>query len=246
MAVRFGIVGGMGPESTLDYYKLINELYRKHHQRNNPEFTIDSLNLDAITGYLEAGNLPALVEYFVTSIERLARAGCTVGALSSNTSHIVFDEVAARSPIPLLSIVEVAADAVSRLGARRPALLATSFTVKAGFYQAILGRRGMTPVVPSPNEQELIHRKYMDELVRGTFSPETRNTFVAIAKRLHAEGGADALILGGTEIPLLLREAVGIPVPVIDTARVHVERIVEIMGAADVSPVKDPLSLGYS
>jgi aspartate racemase len=219
----------MGPESTLDYYKLINECYRRGRHPEYPELTIDSVNLQRIIPLLEAGNLSGLTEYLLESLERLARAGCTFGALTSNTSHVVFPEVAARSPIPLVSIVEVTADAVAQLGVRRPALLATSFTVNAGFYQETLRRRGINVIVPSPPEQQFIHRKYMDELAPGIFAPETRDGFVRIANRLQHEESADALILGGTEIPLLLRGASGLTMPMIDTTRVHVERLVQRM-----------------
>src|SRR5213593_1414621 len=128
MTVRCGIVGGMGPESTLDYYKLIVELYRDGQDTSYPELTIDIIDLKPIVRFLEAGDRRRLADYLLESVGRLTRAGCTFAALSSNTSHVVFPEVEADSPIPLVSIVEAAADHAAELGLRRPALLATSFT----------------------------------------------------------------------------------------------------------------------
>jgi aspartate racemase len=221
----------MGPESTLDYYKLIVELYRDGRDTHYPELTIDIVDLEPILAFLEAGNRQGFADYVLRSIERLARAGCTFAALTSNTSHVVFPEVVARSPIPLVSIVEAAADHAVSIGVRRPALLATSFTVSAGFYQQVFDKRGMTILTPSSSEQAFLHRKYMDELVHGTIVDETRAAFVAMANRLVAEEGADGLILGGTEIPLLLRDAKGIDVPVVDTTLVHVKRLVQMMRA---------------
>jgi aspartate racemase len=229
MAVRCGIVGGMGPESTLDYYKLIVDLYRGGRDVSYPELTIDIIDLKPILRSLETGDRRGLADYLLASIDRLARAGCTFAALSSNTSHVVFPEVEADSPIPLVSIVEAAADHATELGLRRPALLATSFTVSAGFYQVVFRRRGMTVVTPSSTEQTYLHTKYMDELVFGIIKDETRSAFVAMANRLVREESADGLILGGTEIPLLLRDARGIDVPVIDTTKVHATRLVQMM-----------------
>jgi len=222
----------MGPESTLDYYKLIIEHYRGGKDTSYPELTIDIIDLEPILRFLESGNLAGLADVLLRSIDRLARGGCTFAALTSNTSHVVFPQVAARSPIPLVSIVETAADRASELRLRRPALLATSFTVSAGFYQDAFGKRGMTILTPSSTEQAFVHRKYMDELVHGVTTRETREAFVAMTNRLVAEEGADGLILGGTEIPLLLRGAEGIEVPVIDTTIAHVRRLVAMMQAA--------------
>jgi len=232
MSVRCGIVGGMGPESTLDYYRLMVEHYRNGKDTGYPELTIDIVDLEPILRFLEAGNRKGLADYVLDSIDRLVRAGCTFAALTSNTSHVVFPEVAARSPIPLVSIVEAAADRAAELGLRRPALLATSFTVKAGFYLDVFGRRGLAILTPSPDEQAYLHQKYMDELVHGIVRDDTRAAFVRMANRLAQEEGADALILGGTEIPLLLRGATGIDVPIIDTTLVHVKRLVQMMHTA--------------
>jgi len=229
MTVRCGIVGGMGPESTLDYYKLMVEHYRNGQDTGYPELTIDIVDLKPILRFLEVGNRKGLADYVLDSIDRLVRAGCTFAALTSNTSHVVFPEVAARSPIPLISIVEVASDHATVMGLRRPALLATSFTVNAGFYQDVFRRRGLTILAPSPNEQAYLHQKYMDELVHGIVRDDTRAAFVRMANRLATEEGADALILGGTEIPLLLRGATEIKVPIIDTTLVHVKRLVQMM-----------------
>jgi aspartate racemase len=232
MSVRCGIVGGMGPESTLDYYRLMVEHYRDGRDTGYPALTIDIVDLDPILRFLEAGNRKGLADYVLDSIDRLVRAGCTFAALTSNTSHVVFSEVAARSPLPLVSIVEAAADRATDLGLRRPALLATSFTVKAGFYQDVFGRRGLTILTPSPDEQAYLHQKYMDELVHGIVRDDTRAAFVRMANRLAKEEGADGLILGGTEIPLLLRGAQGIEIPIIDTTLVHVKRLVQMMQRA--------------
>jgi aspartate racemase len=232
MTERCGIVGGIGPESTMDYYRLITRLYRERRTDGHyPEFSIDNVDLTTVLALLDAGDRATLVDYYLASVGRLASAGCTVAALSSNTSHIVFDEVSARSPIPLVSIVEVAADVAVQRGLRRPALFATAQTVAAQIYQQVFERRGLAILIPSPAEQSYIHEKYMGELVRGIVLPETRSRFVAIANRLHAEGGADSLVLGGTELPLLLRDVPGIDVPVVDTALEHVHRLVELMSA---------------
>ncbi|HZI42709.1 MAG TPA: amino acid racemase [Gemmatimonadaceae bacterium] len=232
MINRCGLVGGMGPESTVDYYKLIVEHFRGGRDGAYPELTVDIVDLKPIIRFLEAGDRGALTDFVLGSVERLARGGCTFAALTSNTSHTVFTDVAARSPIPLVSIVEAAAEYASELRLARPALLATTFTVKAGFYQQVFTRYGMTIVTPSDDEQAYLHQKYMDELVHGIVRDDTRAAFVRMANRLAAEERADGLILGGTEIPLLLRDARGIDLPVIDTAIVHVKKLVQMMRSA--------------
>jgi len=232
MINRCGLVGGMGPESTVDYYKLIVEHFRGGQDGAYPELTVDIVDLKPILRFLEAGDRRALADFVLASVERLARAGCTFAALTSNTSHTVFPDVAARSPIPLVSIVEAAAEYAKELRLARPALLATTFTVKAGIFQQVFARHGMTIVTPSADEQAYLHQKYMDELVHGIVREDTRAAFVRMANRLAADERADGLILGGTEIPLLLRDARGIDMPVIDTAIVHVKKLVQMMRGA--------------
>jgi aspartate racemase len=157
----------------------------------------------------------------------LAQAGATVGLIAANTPHLVFEEVQQGSPIPLISIVEATCQAAVARGMKRVGLLGTRFTTRGGFFQKVFEREGIALCVPGADEQDLMHARYMGELVPGVFRNETREEMVKIAHRMRAEDGIEGLILGGTELPLLLREATELGMPVLDTTQLHVEKAVE-------------------
>ena len=151
--------------------------------------------------------------------------------MAANTAHIVFDEVQARSPIPLISIVQAACDHARERGFERLALLGTGFTMRARFYHDAFARAGLAVVTPSEVEKSVIHEKYINELLKNRFLPETRETILAIVGRLRSESGIDAVVLAGTELPLLLRGAAPAGLPFLDTTLIHVERAVaELLG----------------
>jgi aspartate racemase len=221
-----GLVGGLGPESTIDYYRRILEAWEHEAPGTAPHVVIDSLDVRHALR-LVAVDRPALVEYLLASIERLARAGVGIAAMTANTPHVVFDELAARSPVPLLSIVESCADEGARLGLRRLVLLGTRFTMEAPFYPEVLGRRGIATVVPEAEERAWLHEHYVGELLRGDFRDETRQRVVSLVERLRDAHAADGVILGGTELPLLLGEGPVAGLPALDTTALHVRAIVE-------------------
>ncbi|MDQ5838538.1 MAG: amino acid racemase [Acidobacteriota bacterium] len=225
-----GIIGGLGPESTVEYYRLIIESYREQKRDGSyPSIIINSIDLTRMRLLIEAGELAAVTDYLAAEVHRLATAGADFGALSANTPHIVFEELLPRSPLPLTSIVETTCEAAKGQGLRRLGLFGTKFTMHAGFYQKRFSRERMTLVLPDAAEQDYIHDRYMGELVNGIFLPETRARLLEIARRLKEEEGIEGLILGGTELPLILREtdADAAGLPLLDTTRIHVKRIVE-------------------
>jgi aspartate racemase len=218
-----GIIGGLGPESTLDYYRLLIDMYRERATDGSyPSILINSVNLQTMVDLITANRLSDVAAFLGGEIKRLAAGGADFALISANTPHIVFDEVAAGSPIPLLSIVTTACDAASERGLKRPALLGTRFTMQGRFYPDPFRAAGMDLVTPSADEQAVIHDRYMNELLVGTFEEGTRRKFMSIIERLKTEAGADGLILAGTELPLLLRDAPDPGIPVLDTTRLHV------------------------
>jgi aspartate racemase len=223
-----GILGGIGPESTVEYYRGMIAAYRERRRDGSyPPILINSIDLKRAVDLVEAKDYEGLSEYLAGGIRMLARAGAELALMAANTPHIVFEAVRRRSPIPLISIVEAARDAARALGLRRPGLFGTRFTMQGGFYQEIFAGAGMTIVVPSEEEQAFIHEKYMNELVKGVFLPETRERLTAIAGDLEARAGIDGLILGGTELPLILRDPTIRGIPVLDTTRIHVHAAME-------------------
>lgn len=221
-----GIIGGIGPESTIDYYRLFVSIYREHRPDGYPPVLINSIDLAKALKLVSAHDLTGLAAYMLEEIHRLARAGATHGLLSSNTPHIAFDEIEAASPIPLISIVETTCRAAVERKLKRAGLFGTRFTMQGGFYQRVFAREGIEVVIPEPGDQKFIHDTYLNELVNGIVRPETRERYISIARAMKSERGIEALILGGTELPLLLRGAIDIGVMLLDTAHLHVERAV--------------------
>ncbi|HEY7026924.1 MAG TPA: amino acid racemase [Gemmatimonadales bacterium] len=221
-----GLIGGIAPPSTVDYYRLIIAVYRERKGDGSyPQILINSLDLARLKRLFEANRLAEVADWITIEIERLARAGADFGVLTSNTPHLIFDELARRSPIPLLSIVEAVADFTQKKGHKVLGLLGTRFTMEGRAYPDVFARRGMTVRVPSPEDQAYVHDAYMQQLVVEDLRPETREGFLAVVERLKGDG-VDGVLLAGTEIPLLMRGARDVGIPLIDTARIHVERVV--------------------
>jgi len=217
-----GIIGGVGPESTIDYYQRIIALYRERTGDGSyPQFIINSINLKRGLDFMEANNLTGMADYLLDQIRKLAHAGATFGLISANTPHIVFDEVASSSPIPLISIVEATCATAKERNLKRLALLGTRYTMQANFYPKVFSREGMALLVPDPEDQTYIHKKYLNELVAGKFLPETRAGLLAIVDRMKAKHDIDGVILAGTELPLILHESEHNGIPFLDTTEIH-------------------------
>ncbi|HEY6239357.1 MAG TPA: amino acid racemase [Burkholderiales bacterium] len=222
-----GIVGGIGPESTIDYYRLFISIYRERRPDGGyPPVVINSIDLARALKLVSSNDLAGLAAYMLEEVRRLARAGATHGLLSSNTPHIVFDEIQHGSPIPLISIVETTCRAAVERKLRRVGLFGTRFTMQGGFYQKVFARERIEVAIPESGDQEFIHDTYLNELVNGVVRAETRDRYVAIARQMKIRQNIEALILGGTELPLLLRDAIDIGMTLLDTARLHVEAAV--------------------
>ena len=225
-----GIIGGLGPESTLDYYQRIIALYRQRTGDGHyPEFVIVNVDLRKGLDFMDANDLSGMADYLLEGIGKLARAGAEFGIISANTPHIVFDQVAAGSPIPLISIVEATCEAAKAQNLKRLALFGTRYTMQANFYQKVFTREGIELFVPEREDREYIHDKYFSELVPGKFLPETRAGLLAIIDRMKAKSDIDGVILAGTELPLILREANHNGIPFLDTTKIHVEAAVAEM-----------------
>lgn len=230
MAKTLGIVGGIGPESTIEYYRLIVASYREQKPDGSyPPVIVNSIDMKRMLDLIAAGELTEVAEYLLDEVRRLARAGADFGLLAANTPHVVFEEVSGRSPVPLLSIVEATCAEAKALGLQRLGLFGTHFTMRGRFYPEVFSKEGVALVVPREDEQAFIHDSYMNELVRGVFLPETRERLLAIAGRLRESEGIEGLILGGTELPLILRGETAVGVPLLDTTWIHVKAAVAEM-----------------
>jgi len=225
-----GMIGGVGPESTIDYYKNIIALYRERQRDGSyPQFVINSIDLKKGIDFMNANNLAAMAEFLLNEIEKLPRAGADFGIIAANTPHIVFDDIAPKSPIPLISIVEATCDYAKERKMKRLALFGTRYTMQATFYSKVFSREGVDLVVPEPQDQDYIHEKYFSELVPGNFLPETKAGLLAVVDRLRAKTELDAVILAGTELPLILREPSHNGIPFLNTTVIHCEAAVNEM-----------------
>ena len=225
-----GIVGGLGPESTIDYYRRILEEWKRESPTSSRSIIIDSLDVDRGLHLVEHDR-PGLIEYLAASLDRLAAAGADVAAMAANTPHVVFDELVERSPIPMVSIVEACADEAARRGLRRLALLGTRFTMEGAFYPAVFARRGITTVAPNDEERRWIHERYVGQMLKGVFLNETRDGVIAVVRRLRRDQDIDGVIMGGTELTLLLPAPVVEDLPALDTTALHVAAIVQHLRA---------------
>src|SRR4030095_761277 len=225
-----GIIGGLGPESTIDYYGRIITLYRQRTGDGSyPQFIINSINLKKGLDVLEADNLTGMADFLFEEIGKLARAGATFGLISANTPHVVFDEVASKSPIRLISIVEATCAGAKMRKLKRLALFGTRYTMQAAFYPKVFSRDGIELFVPDPEDQTYIHDKYLNELIPGKFLSETRAGLLAIIDRLKAKHDINGVILAGTELPLILRYSSHAGIPVLHNTKIYWEAAVTEM-----------------
>jgi len=226
MIKRIGILGGTSPESTVSYYMHITREYtRRFGNYAYPEILIYSVSFQEFVDWQKTGDWGAMATKMKEGFQRLAAAGAQIGLIAANTLHRVFDEVAAESPIPLVHIVDATASAIRKEGISRVGLLGTRYTMQGEFYVERLAKHGITTLLPTVEEQGEINRVIYEELTRGLIRPESKAYYLAVIDGL-AQKGAEGVILGCTEIPLLVRlEETSLPT--FDTATLHAAAILD-------------------
>ena len=223
-----GIVGGIGPESTIEYYRQIISLYRERKADGGyPQIVINSINMTRMLDMIAAGQLAEVTMYLIAELKKLADAGADFGLLASNTPHIVFDEIRTGSPIPMISIVEETCKKARSLGLTNAGLFGTKFTMQGPTYTRVFSKHGINIIVPNPDDQNYIHEKYMSEFVNGMIRDETKSRLLQILGSLKEGQDIEGLILGGTELPLILQDTDDPDIPFLDTTRIHVEAVVD-------------------
>ncbi len=224
---KIGIVGGLGPESTIEYYRgIVGKFRQSYDEPAYPEIILYSVDMTHLLQMMENEQWDDLVEWLVNSVNALHRAGAEFASIASNTPHIVFDVVQSRSPIPMVSIVEATRSRAISMGLKRIGLMGTKFTMQSDFFQKVLAQDDMIVVVPTPDEQQEIHNKLMTEIELGIIRDSTRQQLLNIANRMIKEDSIDALILGCTELPLILdKDEYGISF--LNTTSIHIDSIVK-------------------
>lgn len=225
-----GMIGGLGPESTIDYYRFLIAAYRERVPDGSaPPIIINSIDMNKGLDMIRAEKYGDLAEYLVSELKVLANAGAAFAIISANTPHIVFDELDARTPLPLISIVEAAAAEAKKQQLKKLTLFGTRFTMQGSFYPRVFARHKISLVVPTPDEIDYIHEKYMNELLFNDVRESTREGLFQIIDRMIEHEGIDGVILGGTELPLAIRDIGERKVALLDTTRIHVKAAMEEM-----------------
>ena len=223
-----GIVGGVGPESTVDYYRsIIAEYQRRRPDGSYPRLLINNVDAGAVFRHMVVSDAEGVASYLVPAIAQLAAGGAQVALIASVTTHMGYEIARRTAPIPMLSILDALCAAAVAGGVRRPALLATRITTEGRFFAEPFERAGIELLRPDEPDRAWINEMYFGELVRGEFRDDSRARLVAIATRLRERDEIDALILGGTELPLLIRDETVAGVPVLDPTRIHVAAAVD-------------------
>ncbi len=220
---KIGILGGMSPVASLEYYHLFISLAKEREPEGRyPELMIYSLNFEDFCKPASEGKDNQVISLLRRKLAALEDAGADFALMASNTPHMYYEKLKEDISIPLLSIVESTADVASEKGFDRVGLLGTEFTMTGDFYQKTFEKRGMEIVVPEKNDQKLVHEKIMNELVNGQILDPTREKLVDIANKMRRTKGVEAIILGCTELPLILsEEETGFPV--LNTTKIHVK-----------------------
>ncbi|WDF71124.1 aspartate/glutamate racemase family protein [Novosphingobium sp. KACC 22771] len=222
-----GLIGGMSWESSAHYYRLINEGVRAARGATaSARCILWSFDFAEIAALQHAGDWNALSLRMVEAARALERAGAQALVLCTNTMHRLAPDIAAATPLPLLHIADPAAQAALSLGARRVGLIGTAFTMEQPFLRDRLATHGLEVITPDAQDRAEIHRIIYDELIAGIVSPVSRAAYRAILHRL-AEQGAEAIILGCTEIMLLVDESDS-TVPLLDTTALHAAAAVSL------------------
>jgi aspartate racemase len=223
---KLGLIGGIGPESTVAYYRKIIHGVQAHAGKENlPRLSIESLNAFTVFSLCRARAFDQLADYVLAAIRSLAAGGADMVALTGNTPNIVMDRLLPSSPLPIVSAVEATCQAAQERGAQRIGLLGTVFTMTNAFFKTPFEERGMQVVVPEEHQIARIQSRIEAELEHGIVKEDTRQEFVEIIQDLKQREGIDHVALACTELPLILGDS-NSPVPCLDTVEIHVEALI--------------------
>ena len=225
---KIGMIGGLSWQSTVDYYKVANEESNRILGRNNTaEIIMYSVNLCEMIEYVELGELDVLALRMCEVAVTLERAGADIILLCTNTMHIVASEIEAALSVPFLHIADATAAAIKAHNIKKVGLLGTPFTMNQPFYAKRLKElHGIDVIIPNERHHKEIYRVITDELTFGEISDSSRDYYLSVIEELKADG-AQGIVLGCTEIPLLIKQH-HTGIPVFDTAALHIKKAVKL------------------
>jgi aspartate racemase len=204
---KIGIICGIGPESTIEYYRMLIKLYRAKLNTNQyPEILLQSIDMTEMLDYVFNNEYDNLVEFLKSKIAILEQSNVDYVALASNTPHLVFDKLSKSVNVKMISIVEETCKSIAKTGIKKVGLLGTKSTMSKGFYQSVAKNNGIEIVTPNEENQNYVHEKYMGELVFNQINPDTKKRLIQIVNELEDKEQIEGIILGGTELPLILEQ----------------------------------------
>ena len=217
---KIGIIGGLSAESTIEYYKILIDEYNKlKGGLASPPLIIESLNLEEVRNLVAEDKWDEVYHVILESAKNLERTGAGVIIIATNTIHKIFVQVKNNINTPMISIVDATAEAIKKQGLKKIGLLGTIYAIQAGFYQEVMSKHNLETIIPIQSDQEYVNKVIFDELVHHVVTEESKKGYLEIINRL-VKKGAEGVILGCTEIPLLIKQKDS-PIPVFDTTTLH-------------------------
>ena len=217
---KIGIIGGLSPESTIEYYKVITRKYNEIKGNNAfPNLTIESLDLQEFTNLMIENDLKKVLNFLFSAAQNLMKSGAELIILATNTPHIVFNELEKKVNVPMLSIMDATGEAIQKKQLDKIGLIGTRFTMNSSYYQDALSKYGITVIVPSNKDKKIIDEIIYNELTYHILKEESKQKYLKVIENLKNQG-AQGVILGCTEIPLLIKQD-DCDMPVFDTTTIH-------------------------
>lgn len=219
---KIGIVGGLSPESTIYYYKYLTHRYTEQFgDYGYPHIIIYSVTFQDYLDWGKADNWKAIEDDLVFALNALDHANADFAIIATNTMHYLYDSIVKRTNIPIINLVEVVSDYAQKLDIKKLGLLGTKFTMSHDFYLKALSKVGVDTIVPDPEDQKVVNDVIFHELTRGIITGESKDKYLKIINGL-VEKGAEGVILGCTEIPLLIKQE-DLKIHVLDSSKIHAE-----------------------
>ncbi len=225
---KIGLVGGTGPESTIMYYKELNsKIDEATGCKTMPELSIESVNFRKAWELVATKQTEKLADYLSEKVNLLAESGAEVIALTAATMHMVFDEVESKTNVSLVSIPKAVCDNAVKKGYKKVGLLGTIFTMEQDFMKKDLLRAGIDVIVPDKADRELIAKRILEELEVGIVKESTLKEFNEVIQKMQEMYGIEAVVLGCTELPLILNDE-NCVLPCLDSVAIHIEQLIEL------------------
>lgn len=222
---KIGLVGGLGPASTVEYYMGLNELFLSDSNMTGyPEIVIDSVDMLRYTNTLISKDYDTVAEYLLCNLSNLKAAGAQIAAITANTEHIVWDRICDHLPLPTISVVDAVTEEICRKQYKKVLVLATEWTMSSGLFEKPISQTGALPVIPSCADRKIIGSLIYPNLENGIVLPEDKAKMIEIIKKYIAAEHPDSILLGCTELPLMIKED-DIELPLINSTQVHIQKI---------------------